>query len=111
MFRQGDICKVDFDPVSGHEQEKYRPVLVVSREDVPLPGGLQIVIPITSQRHGFALEFVLPQGMATTGYALPFQVRSLDLRQRNAKFIEHAPEDFVEQCCSITSQLFDTDGE
>ena len=45
--------------------------------------------------------------MMTTGFALPFQVRSLDLRQRNAKFIEHAPEDFIEKCCNITGQLFD----
>lgn len=107
MFKQGDICKVNLNPISGHEQGNYRPVLVISRDDIPLPGGLQIVIPITSQKHGFALEFALPQGMATQGFALPFHVRSLDLHQRNAKFIEHAPKDFIEKCCTVTSQLFD----
>ena len=107
MFQQGDICKVNLNPVAGHEQGNYRPVMIVSRDDVPLPGGLQIVIPITSHKHGFVLEFPLPQGMMTTGFALPFQVRSLDLRQRNAKFIEHTPEDFIEKCCNITGQLFD----
>lgn len=109
MFKQGDICKVNLNPVSGHEQGNYRPVMIVSRDDIPLPGGVQIVIPITSQKHGFALEFALPEEMETTGFALPFHVRSLDLRQRNARFIEHAPADFVEKCCNITSQLFDTE--
>lgn len=109
MFHQGDICKVNLNPVAGHEQGNYRPVMIVSRDDVPLPGGLQIVIPITSHRHGFALEFDLPEGMATTGYALPFHVRSLDLQKRHANFIEHAPANFIEKCCSITGQLFDTD--
>jgi mRNA interferase MazF len=107
MFKQGDICKVNLNPVAGHEQGNYRPVMIVSRDDIPLPGGLQIVIPITSKKHGFVLELALPKGMDTTGFALPFQVRSLDLRQRDAHFIEHAPDDFIEKCCNITSQLFE----
>lgn len=110
MFKQGDICKVNLNPIIGHEQGNYRPVLVVNRDDIPLPGGLQIVIPITSKKHGFALEFELPQGMDTTGYVLPFQIRTLDLKRRDARFIEHAPEDFVEKCCSIVGQLFEIGG-
>ena len=104
-MKQGDIIWVDLNPVSGHEQGNQRPAMIVDRDEIPLLGSLRIVIPITSRSKNYPLELPLPEGMKTVGYALPFQVRTLDIRNRNAKFIEHAPKDFIDQCCSITAQL------
>lgn len=104
-MKQGDIIWVNLNPIVGHEQGNFRPAMIVDRDEVPLPSNLHIVIPITSKSKGYPLELPLPLGMKTTGYALPFQVRTLDVVTRQAKVIEHAPQDFIDKCCSITTQL------
>ena len=104
-MKQGDVIWVNLNPIAGHEQGNLRPVIIVDRDDVPLPSDLHIVVPITSKSKGYPLELALPPEMKTSGYALPFQVRTLDLINRQTKFIEHAPSSFVNQCCTITAQL------
>ena len=104
-MNQGDIIWVSLNPVAGHEQGNFRPAIIVDRDEVPLPSNLHIVIPVTSKSKGYPLEIPLPPGMKTTGYALPFQLRTLDVKSRKARFIEHAPQSFVDQCCSIAAQL------
>ncbi len=104
-MKQGDIILVNFNPTIGHEQGNYRPAIIIDRDEVPLPSNLHIVVPITSKHKGYPLELPLPDGMKTVGYALPFQLRVLDVASRQAKLIEHAPQDFVEQCCNIAAQL------
>ena len=104
-MKQGDIIWVNLSPVAGHEQGNFRPAMIVDRDEVPLPSNLHIVIPITTKSKGYPLELPLPAGMKTTGYALPFQIRTLDVKNRQAKFIERAPQEFVEYCCNITAQL------
>jgi mRNA interferase MazF len=104
-MRQGDIILVNLNPTKGHEQGNYRPAMIIDRDDVPLPSNLHIVVPITSKNKGYPLEFPLPSGLKTIGYALPFQLRVLDVNYRNAKLVEHAPQEFVDQCCDIAVQL------
>ncbi|MBE6101692.1 MAG: type II toxin-antitoxin system PemK/MazF family toxin [Selenomonas ruminantium] len=104
-MNQGDIILVNFNPVKGHEQGNYRPAMIIDRDDVPLPSNLHIVIPITSKSKGYPLELPLPEGMKTSGYALPFQLRVMDVISRSANIVEHAPQDFVDLCCSVASQL------
>ncbi|MBQ1913826.1 MAG: type II toxin-antitoxin system PemK/MazF family toxin [Selenomonadaceae bacterium] len=104
-MKQGDIVWVNLNPVAGHEQGNFRPAIIVDRDEIPLPSNLRIVVPITSKSKGYPLELPLLPGMKTSGYALPFQVRTLDVINRQAKVIEHAPQSFVDQCCSITAQL------
>jgi len=104
-MKQGDIILVNFNPTVGHEQGNYRPAMIIDRDDIPLPSNLHIVVPITTKRKGYTLELPLPPDMKTSGYALPFQLRVLDVNNRQAKFVEHATQDFIEQCCSIAAQL------
>lgn len=104
-MKQGDIILVNFNPVYGHEQGNFRPALIIDRDDVPLPSNLHIVIPITTKTKNYPLELPLPEILKTKGFALPFQIRVLDVISRKASVVEHAPQDFVEQCCNITSQL------
>ena len=104
-FIQGDIVYVNLNPTAGHEQGNLRPVIILNRKDIPLPGDLYIVAPITSHKKSYPLELELPANLKTHGVALIFQLRTLDLNARNAKFVENAGETFTFQCCSLASQL------
>ena len=95
-FHRGDIVKVSFDPTLGHEQANYRPAVVLN--DVPLPGGVNICAPITTKQKTYPLEVELDKRTSTQGVVLTFQLRTLDLTARGAKFIEQMPDDLVELC-------------
>ena len=102
-FSRGDIIKVDLNPTKGHEQGNYRPVMVMN--DVPLPGGFNIVLPITSKVKSYPLEVELDDRTNTSGVVLCFQVRTLDLKSRNTSFIEKAPVDIVDLCSEYVYRL------
>ncbi len=104
-FRKGDIVKVDLNPIRGHEQGEYRPVLVMN--SVPLPGGINIVLPITSKQKTYPLEVELDDRTITQGIVLCFQVRTVDLAKRGAKLIERAPTDIIETCNDYLHRLTD----
>lgn len=105
IFTKGDIVSVNLNPTKGHEQGEYRPVLVMN--SVPLPGGINIVLPITSKQKTYPLEVELDSRTATKGIILCFQVRTVDLVKRGAKYIERAPLDIVETCSDYLHRLID----
>ena len=96
MFDRGDIVKVNLNPTKGHEQGNLRPVLVMN--SVPLPGGINTVVHITTKNKTYPLEVQLDNRTQTTGIILCFQIRTIDLTARNAAFIEKAPPDIVDLC-------------
>lgn len=104
-FNKGDIVKVNLNPAKGHEQGSYRPVLVMN--SVPLPGGLNIILPITSKQKSYPLEVELDDRTSTQGVVLCFQIRTVDLTKRGAKFLEKAPADIVETCNDYLHRLTD----
>jgi len=95
-FQRGDIVKVDFNPTKGHEQKNYRPAVVMN--DIPLPGNINLCVPITTKSKTYPLEIELDSRTITQGVMLPFQIRAIDLNSRNAKVIESLPEDLLEIC-------------
>ena len=105
MFEKGDIVKANLNPSLGHEQANYRPLLVVN--SVPLPGGVNIVLPITSNPKSYPLEVELDSRTKTQGVVLCFQIRTLDLNARGATLIEKAPDDIVELCNDYLHRLTD----
>lgn len=102
-FTRGDIVKVNLNPTKGHEQGNFRPVLVLN--SIPLPGDINIVMPITSHVKSYPLEVELDDRTETKGVILCFQIRTLDLKTRRAQFIEKAPVDIVEMCSDYISRL------
>ena len=104
-FNKGDIVKVDLNPIKGHEQGNYRPVLVMNT--VPLPGELNIILSITSKQKSYPLEVELDSRTATQGVVLCFQVRTVDLARRGAIFTEKAPSDIVDTCNDYLHRLTD----
>ena len=84
-FEQGDIIEVDFDPTLGHEPQKRRPALVVSRSEFNNATSMTIVCPITSQQNMFFLHEPLPRDIPIHGEVVMEQVRVVDLEARHAK--------------------------
>ena len=103
-FHKGDIVKVNFNPTKGHEQGNYRPALVLN--EFPLPGDVNIVIPITTKEKSYPLEVELDDRTSTKGVALCFQVRTVDLNNRDAKYIERMPDDIIDTCIDYINRLF-----
>ena len=98
-MERGDIYIVDLDPTKGREQRGTRPVMVVSKAAFNQHNPA-LVCPIATvavgQRlAGFTVN-LQSAGTSTTGVVLCSQVRALDLRVRNGRRIEAAPDYIVE---------------
>ena len=107
---RGDIYLVDLDPTKGREQRGRRPVLVVTRANFNQHNPA-LVCPIATaavgQRlAGFTVN-LLGAGTTTTGVVLCSQVRALDLKVRNGRRIERAPEDIIDQVLDCLRDIFE----
>ncbi len=81
-FHRGDLVVMDFDPSSGHEQNKRRPCLVVSAYDYNRRSSFIIVCPITSTNRGWPFDVAFDVG-SVSGCIMVDQVKSLDPSSRN----------------------------
>lgn len=99
---KGDIIWLDFDPSSGSEIMKRRPAFVISKAIFNTRVRMAVVAPITSKVHGVPLEVVLPpKGLKTKGSVLVYQLKSLDVFNRKAKFIEKAPVAVIDHVTAL----------
>jgi len=110
-MERGDIYLVSLDPTAGHEQQGYRPVLVISPAKFNRLTGVPVVLPITTgggfaRTAGFAVS-LMGAGTKTTGVIRCDQPRVLDLRARKAKKLETAPDYIVDEVLSKVSALFE----
>lgn len=107
-LHQGDIVWLNFDPQAGHEEGKRRPALIISGDSaLALIKGLAVVCPITSHSHRFPTHVALDERTKTQELILCEQCKSLDLDARDAKFIEKAPDDIVQEAVDIVHSLLD----
>ena len=83
---RGDIVWLQFNPQSGHEQSGKRPALTLSPKAYNQKVGLAIFCPITSQEKGYPFEVKI-HSKEINGVVLSDHVKSLDWKERNAKFI------------------------
>ena len=89
---KGDLMMVTFDPQSGHEQKGRRPALVISNDAFNQRTGIAIVCPITNTKRNIPFHVALPPESTVTGFVMVEQVKAIDFRARQARFIEKAPE-------------------
>ena len=78
--KQGEFIAIEFSPAEGHEQQGYRPALVLSVESMNKCGFVW-VMPVTSTTTGPS-RFVLPDGEPVKGAVLYAQIRALDCNAR-----------------------------
>ena len=98
---KGDFITLSFDPQSGHEQSGRRPALVVSNSLFNQKMGLIIACPITNTARNVPFHLPVPPSASLTGFVMVEQVKSVDYRARQAKFVEKAPAQLVEDVVAV----------
>jgi len=103
---QGDIIRVDLNPTKGHEQNGYRPALIVSNDDFNKLTRLVKIVPITSQIKEFPMHLDLPDELETHGQILIQHERTIDLNARGWKFVEKCPDSVLNDALEIISETY-----
>lgn len=99
--RKGDFISLTFDPQSGHEQKGRRPALVLSNYLFNKHTNLAIVCPLTTTDRQIPFHLAVPEGMKLTGFVMIEQVKSIDYIARQARFIQKAPTELIEDAIEI----------
>lgn len=98
---RGEIWLVSLDPISGHEQNGKRPVLIVSPASFNAYTRLPIVVPVTSggsfARTGDFTVSLDDAGTKTTGMIRCDQPRTIDMHARKGKRLERVPDVVVNE--------------
>jgi mRNA interferase MazF len=81
-----------FNPQAGHEQAGVRPAVVLSPQTYNERSSLIVVVPVTRHIKGYPFEVVLPAGLPVSGAVLSDQMKSVDWRARDARFLCSLPE-------------------
>ena len=107
---RGEIWHVDLDPTKGHEQRGKRFVLIVSPAAFNRR-GLPVVLPVTTvgnvaRNTGFAVS-LMGAGTATTGVVQCDQPRTIDMRARNGKRVENAPDHIIDEVMAKVITIFE----
>ena len=106
MFKQGDIVKVSLDPIQGHKQKGYRPVLIIQNN--LLSQAIQsttVILPISNSKTSLPFEVELPKSLKTTGKVLCRQIRALDLSNRKCEYVESMPEKILDECLDNVTKI------
>ena len=104
--QQGDIIKLNLNPRLGHEQQGFRPVIVLSNNIVPLYANVVIAAPISTTQRRLPLYFDLPDSLNTKGTVLLDQLITLDYKARSFQFIEKVPSNFLLQLLNVAQRIF-----
>lgn len=87
----GDIVWIDFSPTRGHEQSNIRPALVLSTQAYNEKTNLAVLCPVTSVAKDYPFEVELIS-KKVTGVVLADHIRSVDWRERGARYISKVSE-------------------
>lgn len=107
MVKQGDIIKVNLNPIKGHEQAGYRPVLVISSNKYIKHTNLVIACPISNTASKFPLHIPLDNRTKTTGSVLCQHIKTLDINARGYEYIEKMPYDILNYVLGIIKLEFE----
>jgi mRNA interferase MazF len=103
---QGDIIKLSLNPNKGHEQAGYRPVLVVNNDSYSRASNMTLVCPVTNTDRKTPIHVPL-NGTITTGYIMCDQVRAVDIKARDYKYVETIDDDTLWEVCDIMQGFID----
>ena len=103
---QGDIITIDLDPRMGHEQQGFRPVIVLSNDIVSKYSNVIIAAPISTTQRRLPLYQSLPDNIKTKGIVLLDQLITLDYKARSAKYIEKVSVEFLNHLLNISRRIF-----
>jgi mRNA interferase MazF len=101
-YRKWDIWRANLDPVTGSEQGKSRPVLVVSENEINSLLNIVNIIPLTSRKEGRTIypnEVLIPNskyGLEKESIALCHQIRTID-KKRLSNYCGHISEKLLQR--------------
>lgn len=101
---QGDIVALNFDPQSGHEQKGRRPAIIISNKIFNQHLGLSFACPITNTKRDFPFHIKV-ESEKVTGYIMSEQLKSIDYKARNIKFIEKADQETINKILGIVDSI------
>jgi mRNA interferase ChpB len=109
-LQRGDIWHVDLNPTKGREQANPRYVLILTPKEFNAL-GTPVVAPITqggnfARDQGFAVS-LSGAGTNSNGVVLCHQLRALDMRARNGRFVERVPEYIMDEVLAKVATLFE----
>jgi mRNA interferase MazF len=96
----------DFFPGSGHEQDGWRPALVVGNEFFRSVSNMTIVFPITNTNR-MSPAHVKIKNAKTTGYIMCDQIRSFDFTSRDFTYVETLDEETLWQATDTLNGLIE----
>ena len=99
--KKGDFVILTFDPQSGHEQKGRRPALILSNDLFNKRTGFAVACPVTNTDRTIPFHVKIPSGASLTGFVMVDQVKSVDYRHRQAKYVERAPSELLDEALSI----------
>jgi mRNA interferase MazF len=106
---RGDIVWLSFNPQSGHEQSGHRPGIVISPKEYNEKIGLALCCPITSRVKDYPFEVRISIKDKIDGVILSDQVKSLDWRERQSKYIAVAPKEVLAETIEKLALLINAD--
>ena len=108
MVKQGDIIRIDFNPVKGHEQGRFRPAVVISNNLLIANTNIISVCPITSkQNKRTALNVVLDGNTQTQGVVLCAHLKSVDLSMRKYSIVENVSDEILDEILDTVISLIE----
>ncbi len=107
VSERGDVVWIHFDPQAGREQAGHRPALVLSPMAFNRKLNVVFCCPITSRAKRLDFDIPLPKDLDVKGVILSHQLKSLDWRVRNARFMTRVPDYVVEDGLIMIASLLD----
>ena len=99
---QGDIIIINFDPRKGSEQKGSRPGVIVSNHEYHnKTNNLALVCPITNTISNFPMHVALNETTKTKGEIMCEQITCIDLKVRNAEYVESLPDDIIDNIIDL----------
>jgi len=95
---RGDFVHLNLNPRTGREQSGKRFALIISPQRFNQISSLAFVCPITTKIKGFSLEVEIVNNPGRIdGAVLVHHLRSVDWKEREAEYIEPAPDHVMEE--------------
>ena len=111
-LKRGDVVRVVFDPIKGHEQSGVRPALVLSPEIINDNFSVVMVAAITSKGTDFVLPIEvliesLEGGLPSNSKILLLQTRCIDKSRIIGSYgsVSHATMSKVDKALAIATGL------
>ena len=102
---RGDVIKLSFSPQKGREQAGYRPALVLSPKLYNEASNIVLLCAITNAETDWPYAVAFPKGAVVTGSVLADQLRSMNVNERQFKYIGKAPKEVIAEVLDLVGTL------